>query len=284
MKILANVFGLQHVKVNTARLCTFRHTMSPPARTSIDSPCEPERRVLFSFGLIADVHYADIDDGYNFTKTRMRYYRKSISMLSDAIHQWNDRRDVAFVLQLGDLIDGYNKSKGVSDVALRKTLDVCAHFNGTMYHVWGNHELYNYTKQQLAESQLNSSREHPESSLGATYRGPSDSEQCNYYHFSPARGFRVVVIDTYDVGTLGYEPTSTDPQFVKAGRLLASKNPNENKNSPLGLQGLDARFVEYNGGVGQNQLLWLRRVLRVANTAREKVLIVGMSGKVFLGM
>ncbi|KAK2182872.1 hypothetical protein NP493_331g01028 [Ridgeia piscesae] len=146
-----------------------------------------------------------------------------------------------------------------------------------MYHVWGNHELYNYTKRELAESQLNSSRDHQETDtdIDATSNGPSDSPHSNYYHFSPMSGFRVAVIDTYDVGALGYEATSTDPRLAEATRILAERNPNTDKNSPLGMQGLDTRFVKYNGGVGQKQLQWLRRVLREANTAREKVLIAG---------
>ena len=118
--------------------------------------------------------------------------------------------------------------------------------------------------------------------IDATSNGPSDSPHSNYYHFSPMSGFRVVVIDTYDVGALGYEATSTDPRLAEATRILAERNPNTDKNSPLGMQGLDTRFVKYNGGVGQKQLQWLRRVLREANTAREKVLIAGKSGQLQL--
>ena len=278
MKIWVKVFGLQRqcVTLNAARLSTFHHTMSPPDGASVNSPCTTDGRILVSFGIIADVHYADIANGSNFAKTRMRYYRNSLSLLSDAIRHWNDRSDVSFVLQLGDLIDGHNKRNGTSDIALQKTLGVCAQFNGPTYHIWGNHELYNFTRRQLAESQLNSSRKHPEINIDENSHATTDSEQpCNYYHFSPAHGFRIVVIDTYDVGKLGYE--STCPQFVAAERLLASKNPNEDKNSPVGLHGLDARFVEYNGGLGQKQLQWLRQVLHTADTAHEKVFIVGRS-------
>ena len=162
MRILSKVFGLKIVKINTTRVRPFRHIMSPPNGTSADSQLDPDNGVVFTFGLIADVQYADIADGHDFSKTRQRYYRNAISQLSDAVRHWHARRDVAFVLQLGDLIDGQNRIHGESDAALKKTLDVCAQFDGPMCHIWGNHELYNYTKQELAESQLNSSRDHQE--------------------------------------------------------------------------------------------------------------------------
>ena len=94
-------------------------------------------------------------------------------------------------------------------------------------------------------------------------------------HFSPMGGFRIVAIDTYDVSVLGREPTSS--QFAEADKLYLSKNPNDDKNSYVGTQGLDARFLMYNGGVGQKQLQWLREVLESASNAQEKVLIMGRS-------
>ena len=141
-----------------------------------------------------------------------------------------------------------------------------------------------YTKVNLNNStfQLLTHSIQRDTAIDATSNGPSDSPHCNYYHFSPTSGFRVVVIDTYDVGALGYEATSTDPRLAEATRILAEKNPNTDKNSPLGMHGLDTRFVKYNGAVGRRQLQWLRRVLREANTAREKVLIAGKSGQLKL--
>ena len=278
MRIPATIFG--RIPLTTAaRLLAFRCNMSPPGGTSVNSPVATgtDCGVLFSFGLLADVHYADVSDGFNYSKTRMRYYRNSLSLLSDAVRHWNNRRDVSFVLQLGDLIDGCNKGKGASEVSLQTTLDICAKFNGPFYHIWGNHELYNFTKDQLAETPLNSSRDVSLTSIVDNSReAPISDGVCNYYHFSPMRGFRIVAIDTYDVGVLGGEPTRR--QFVEAERLLASKNPNEDKNSHVGLPGLDARFVMYNGGVGPKQLQWLREVIGAAHVAKEKVLIIGMFG------
>ena len=194
--------------------------MSPPDDTTpsrVNSLCARDTEIppLFSFGILSDVHYVDKDDGHNYTKTRVRYYRNSLSLLSDAVRHWNNRRDVSFAIQLGDLIDGCNNGRGTSDVALQKTLDICAEFNGPFYHIWGNHELYNFTRNQLAETPLNSSL----ANNGDKSEEPSKSDHiCNYYHFSPVRGFRIVVIDMYDVSVLWCEPTS--PQFVEADKLF----------------------------------------------------------------
>lgn len=38
-------------------------------------------------------------------------------------------------------------------------------------------------------------------------------------------------------------------------------NKNEDKNSPLGLNGLNQRFVAYNGAIGTDQLRWLKQML-----------------------
>ncbi len=91
-------------------------------------------RYLFSFGMIADVQYADLDDGYNYTKTRKRFYRNSINLLCEAIQTWNHMTPKpAFMLQLGDLIDGKNNEhEGMSQASWDKTLTEIEKFNGNV--------------------------------------------------------------------------------------------------------------------------------------------------------
>ncbi len=43
---------------------------------------------LFSFGLIADVQYADVEDGENFLKTTIRRFRGSLAALKRAVGWW----------------------------------------------------------------------------------------------------------------------------------------------------------------------------------------------------
>ena len=107
---------------------------------------------LFSFGIIADVQYADIDDGHNYSRTKGRYYRNSVNLLADAIKCWNNMSPrPSFMFQLGDLIDGHNKRQGMSHLSWDKITGVLSSFDGNVYHTCGNHEYYNFTHKQIAK-------------------------------------------------------------------------------------------------------------------------------------
>lgn len=43
---------------------------------------------LFSFGVIADVQYANVADGWNWNETRRRYYRGGLVQLRRAVKFW----------------------------------------------------------------------------------------------------------------------------------------------------------------------------------------------------
>ena len=76
----------------------------PPARASA--------RALptFSFGVIADVQWADLPDGTNFAGTTRRCYRGALAQLSDAVDWWRAlERPPGFIAQLGDLFPSSKK-------------------------------------------------------------------------------------------------------------------------------------------------------------------------------
>lgn len=113
---------------------------------------KPEQRPLFSFGVIADVQWADTEDGSNYDKTvlrryhahsmrtprtchahaigtpcarhhatchAMRRYRGAFRTLERAVDWWNLLLEPpTFIAQLGDIIDGVNVDLGQSDSAL----------------------------------------------------------------------------------------------------------------------------------------------------------------------
>ncbi|CAN0205984.1 unnamed protein product [Ectocarpus sp. 13 AM-2016] len=58
-------------------------------------------------------------------------------------------------------------------------------------------------------------------------------------------------------------------------RVLSKHNPNTNKNDGGGLEGLTKRFVQYNGGIGAKQLLWLENQLTEASRAGQRVVGFG---------
>lgn len=184
---------------------------------------------LFTFGVIADIQYADIDDGYNYSQTRKRYYRSSLQLLRNAQESWSESAvKPEFILQLGDIIDGFNKRYDASDGALDTVLAEFSSSPVKVHHVWGNHEFYNFSRSELLRSKLNSSPVHSGGSLARDHGG----SDIYAYHFSPVPGFLFVVLDAYSVSLLGRDESSE--QYCSAMDLIKQYNTNKDLNSPPG--------------------------------------------------
>ncbi|CAN8274015.1 unnamed protein product [Cochlearia groenlandica] len=213
------------------------------------------KQPLFSFGVIADVQYADIPDGKSFLGVP-RYYRNSILVLQKAVESWNRHGNLKFVINMGDIVDGFcPKDQSLS--ATKKIVQEFDRFNGPVYHMIGNHCLYNLPREKLLPL--------------LKIRGCVDGVA--YYEFSPTPEYRVVVLDGYDVSALGWP--QDHPNTISALRILEEKNPNLDKNSPEGLVDVERRFVKYNGGVGEKQLQWLDNVLQDAERSKQRVIVCG---------
>ncbi|KAM9424755.1 manganese-dependent ADP-ribose/CDP-alcohol diphosphatase [Pholidichthys leucotaenia] len=221
---------------------------------------------LFTFGVIADVQFADIDDGYNYSQTRLRYYRSSLQRLRNALTSWSESAvKPDFVLQLGDVIDGFNKPRGFSARALDAVLTEFRRCPAPVFHVWGNHEFYNFSRSELRCSGLSGALH-----AGTKLSKAPDGCDINAYHFSPFPGFRFVVLDAYDVSLLGRDASS--PQYRTAVELIKKYNHNEDLNCPPG-SGFQRRFAKFNGGFSKDQLDWLDSVLSSADEKQERVTI-----------
>ncbi|KAK7490862.1 hypothetical protein BaRGS_00017918 [Batillaria attramentaria] len=222
-----------------------------------------------TFGLIADVQYADIEDGMNYAQTRKRYYRASLDLLQRAVTDWKTSHpNIAFVLQLGDLIDGWNRRGGGGQAArsaLEAALSPFRDLPCSTFHMFGNHDLYNFTKKQCLATDLNS---------GALAEAEG-VEGCLYYSVVVHPRLRVVVLDTYDVSVLGYSDATDHPNYKAAVSILDKQNPNEEKNSVRGLKGGSKHFVAYNGGLSTQQLSWLDSQLKDAEQKSQNVVICG---------
>lgn len=211
--------------------------------------------VVFSFGVISDVQYADCNDRLPVHTSKTRYYRNSLTLTKDAVSEWTDNDDIKFILQLGDLIDG--KSKEEAHDALDRTLTIFAGTEKPTYHSLGNHELYNFSHHTAADKLMQC----------VTNRFPGKG----YYSFM-YKNFRFICLDTYDISVLG--KSESEVAYRQARELLAV-NCNEDQNSPSGLAESDRRFVVYNGGIGDEQLAWLRGELDQSQIANEKVIVFG---------
>lgn len=215
---------------------------------------------LFTFGIIADIQYANIDDGLNFKRTRTRYYRNSIKLLREANKCWGKEKvNPSFILQLGDIIDGFNTKFDASKCALDTVVKEFSS-NRTVHHIWGNHEFYNFPRSELMSSVLNSKQGNV--AVGDDYYA---------YHFSPASNFRFVVLDAYDMSILGRDESSL--KYQQSMKLLIEHNSNADLNQPPVSSGMEQRFVKFNGGFSSDQLEWLDKVLSEADLAGERVTI-----------
>lgn len=189
-----------------------------------------------AFGVVADIQFADAEDGHDFGGYRRRYYRHSLRLLREAVREWaGESPPINFVLQLGDSIDGQNARRGEAESALQQVLEVLGQLSVPVHHAWGNHELYNFSRARLVHTGLYSRP------AGGS-DGPPDTE-CHAYHCSLAPRLRLVVLDSYDASTLGVDPGS--PRYQESLRVLREKNTNDDLNNPEGTSGLaGARAAE----------------------------------------
>jgi manganese-dependent ADP-ribose/CDP-alcohol diphosphatase len=133
---------------------------------------EKEQQKFFSFGIMADIQYAD-------KETRgKRFYRGSHKNLESTVQILNEKK-LDFIVQLGDIIDG-NDSLAQTQTELKQILEIFNQFKYPRYHIVGNHCLTagdEFLKNQLGLKQF-------------------------YYDFTfpTAQGWRFIVLDGNDAG------------------------------------------------------------------------------------
>lgn len=188
-------------------------------RADADSP-------LLTFGVIADVQYCDCDD------RDARFYRASLQKLADAVQDLNER-NAAFVVQLGDLIDGDFRN-------FDPILAIAAQFQSPVYHVPGNHDF-------LVEAQ-----EKP--------FVLKKLELANGYYAFRYASWRFIALNGNDLSQVAL--AESDEKYREAQALYQQK-----KN--LGLINAEG----WNGALSEQQMDWLNRMLKEASQNGEKVII-----------
>lgn len=248
-------------------------TQLDASSTSPDTTTTTIKGPRFTFGVIADIQYAPIPDGHSYSG-QPRYYRHSLQVAKHAATHFEEEQ-VHLVVNLGDIIDGKCQDVGKhggeevpgEDSGLKSIHDAIeslSPYTSLILHTYGNHELYNLDRTVLGEK------------LNIPFVEESCGDLVGYRsHVVDEHGVRFVVLDTYDIALMKRCPKSSR-KHKTATEILAKHNPNypQQENSPEGMEGVNKRFVGFNGGVDQPQLEWLRTTLQQAREADEKVIIL----------
>lgn len=234
------------------------------------------------FGVLTDIQYANVDDGKSYDGKRVRYYRNSLNLVSEAVSNWKQieskfKKNIKFILQLGDLVDAKSLDINDSHSAMERVIkELNKLFSGDkechspiydennlpkILNIWGNHEMYNFKRRDLLNMNLNSSKL------------MNQNNSANYFFYDITEKLRLICLDFYEYSCIGYD--SNDENYKQAYDFLTSHNKNENLNSVLGLRGHAMRFSLFNGALSQNQLQWLRDQLELCKGLNKKVIVSG---------
>jgi manganese-dependent ADP-ribose/CDP-alcohol diphosphatase len=229
-----------------------------------------------AFGLITDIQYANVDDGTNYDKTKVRYYRNGLNLLKDAVQTWQKyeretHTRLKCILQLGDLIDGKCRHINDSEPAMHKTLaefsDIASSDEADgkikLLHIWGNHEFYNFKRRDLINYPLNTAK-----SLGQNV-----AANANYYFYDITDKLRLICLDFYEFSAIGFD--ETDDVYQRAIAMLTHHNKNEDLNSAAGMRGNAQRFSKFNGSTSDTQFKWLEGQLAECKAQGVNAIVCG---------
>eukprot|EP00931_Biecheleriopsis_adriatica_P055177 TRINITY_DN32567_c0_g1_i1.p1 TRINITY_DN32567_c0_g1~~TRINITY_DN32567_c0_g1_i1.p1 ORF type:complete len:374 (-),score=63.44 TRINITY_DN32567_c0_g1_i1:57-1178(-) len=208
------------------------------------------------FGAVADVQFADVDDAWNFRGTQKRRYRGALGALRSAVQDWLQGPSLTFIADLGDIIDQQCETNNDSCRALDLVLKEWEPAPSPVFHLIGNHELYNFNREQLAKLIPG---------IAPWYRS-----------FRPVMGWRVLILDAYDVNIIEKDEQSAEEGFA----YLGEHNPNDLRaprgtvDLAKGLVGLARRYVPMAGAMKAKQLAWVAEELAAARMDREQTIIM----------
>ena len=268
---------------------------------------------MYTFGVLTDIQYAPIPDGRSYAGNA-RYYRHAREAAGHAARHFQEV-GAQCVLNLGDIIDGKcadverwggtaaavvvvaegggegdgngeeekkdGGGGGVGHEAIDDVLEALGCYSaGPILHTYGNHELYNLSRRDLAKKLSIPFTLEPTNDLVGYYdhvlrepRRRPRRRDGTHDGVDPWK-LRFVVVDSFDICLLD-RCAETSPKRRAAHEILKANNPNypEQENSPEGLVGLSRRFVAFNGGIDEPQLEWLERTMEDARANGERVIV-----------
>ena len=240
-------------------------------------------------GVIADIQYADIDDGSNFDQSETRRYRESLNCAKRAGKHFQNV-GVDLVLQLGDIVDGKSGKNFKRDLLERIIPALKCTTKGNSEEekevpridIMGNHELYLAKRNEWKNL--------------SNFFDISSNELRSYREICNDK-WRVIFLDTYAVNVIEFLPDEIEgaleypfknrDQWPEKYRIGHEFLENNNLKALKGYSGKDEldwfkgvpiekrKFVPFNGGLGKNQLKWLKNQLSEAYQKKQLVCLFG---------
>ena len=245
--------------------CLFRTTKnfkmnnnprSKPAATTTAADARMGKRAFTRIGLLSDIQWSPhAETGQSFHGTP-RFYVDALEKAKPGVESFKSA-ECEIVLHLGDIVDYHAGLHDRTEEAFERILDETLHtLDVPVLHCIGNHCLYNLEREKL------------NARLGIDAR---EDHRSYFVHRVADRKLAIAVLDGYDVSILG--TSEGEPKRALAEKILSENNPNEEKNSNKGLEGLQKRFVKFGGGVSDEQLRWLEREIAESRRRQEKMIV-----------
>ena len=169
-------------------------------------------------------------------------------------------------------------------------------------HSYGNHCLYNLNRSELRETlgipfrserqfqgfgsfnKLRKKESGQRNQCSDNNDPDHDGDLVGYYSYvyppptaskdgsSEQQSIKFIVLDSYDIALMRRSPQFSTKRKLAIETLQQNNGRNYrdgNENSPEGLEGLQKRYVAFNGGVGEIQLDWLRDELESTRQHNE---------------
>ena len=235
------------------------HIQSRGSAARLDGVSGPP---LFRIGLFADAQFADRDAKDSLEEPgRIKFFRDAKARLADALDDFRRQASgLACVINLGDLYNGVNhdchkgrvsfvrhpggmspqaEALNRSDLAIMTDVIQNHHPGVPIYHCLGNHDL-------------NLPREEVLHTLGCS---------APYFTTPLPRRWRLVVLDTTELNPR-YSSHGTEG-FAEGLRFLEEAVASHRI----------AEFRPWGGGVGSQQLEWLKNTLASAEARGERVIV-----------
>lgn len=223
---------------------------------------------MIRLGVVADPQYADSDDGAQFgSPERVRYYRNSLCILDKAFEAF-EASSTHHNIVLGDILDAKTKRNGDTAACMKRVIDTIENHIGDsdqdtekVTFVCGNHDFFNFTREAIFNLKF---------FVPKQFQAQCSPERL-YHCQEMSEDIACIYLDTYEVSVDG----GVGAQCQRATDIIKNNNSNWGHNADwlAGLTEDKKRFVPYNGGMTDKQLLWLQDTLSSCKGKGQRVIV-----------